>query len=82
MLVAITTKVGLKSQIVGQQSQDLLFGVQYDARINDVISLAAVRDQFQLISIKAAFSHAFSPQQDSTLHRRLEPARDRKDARF
>jgi hypothetical protein len=49
MLVAITTKVGLKSQIVGQQSQDLLFGVQYDARINDVISLAAVRDQFQLI---------------------------------
>jgi hypothetical protein len=51
MLVAITTKVGLKSQIVGQQSQDLLFGVQYNlnARINDVISLAAVRDQFQLI---------------------------------
>jgi hypothetical protein len=30
MLVAITTKVGLKSQIVGQQSQDLLFGVHYN----------------------------------------------------
>ena len=40
MLVAITTKVGLKSQIVGQQSQDLLFGVQYNLMLASTTSLA------------------------------------------
>jgi len=40
MLVAITTKVGLKSQIVGQQSQDLLFGVQYNLLLASTTSLA------------------------------------------
>ena len=39
-LVAITTKVGLKSQIVGQQSQDLLFGVQYNLMLASTTSLA------------------------------------------
>jgi hypothetical protein len=39
MLVAIT-KVGLKSQIVGQQSQDLLFGVQYNLMLASTTSLA------------------------------------------
>jgi hypothetical protein len=40
MLVAITTKVGLNSQIVGQQSQDLLFGVQYNPMLASTTSLA------------------------------------------
>jgi hypothetical protein len=40
MLVAITTKVGLKSQIVGQQSQDLLFGVHYNLMLASTSSLA------------------------------------------
>jgi len=40
MLVAITTKVGLKSQIVGQQSQDLLFGVHYNLMLASTTSLA------------------------------------------
>jgi hypothetical protein len=40
MHVAITTKVGLKSQIVGQQSQDLLFGVQYNLMLASTTSLA------------------------------------------
>jgi len=39
MLVAIT-KVGLKSQIVGQQSQDLLFGVHYNLMLASTTSLA------------------------------------------
>ncbi|KRQ96207.1 hypothetical protein CQ12_23475 [Bradyrhizobium jicamae] len=39
-LVAITTKVGLNSQIVGQQSQDLLFGVQYNLMLASTTSLA------------------------------------------
>jgi hypothetical protein len=38
MLVAITTKVGLKSQIVGQQSQDLLFGVHYNLMLASTTS--------------------------------------------
>ena len=40
MLVAIATKVGLKSQIVGQQSQDLLFGVHYNLMLASTTSLA------------------------------------------
>jgi hypothetical protein len=40
MLVAITAKVGLKSQIVGRQSQDLLFSVQYNPMLASTTSLA------------------------------------------
>jgi hypothetical protein len=40
MLVAITPKIGLKSQIVGPQSQDLPFGVQYNLLLASTTSLA------------------------------------------